>query len=49
MRKKNEVLYRDSTKPYVTSLRDVSNIAERKIKVAVRGDKISKSDIYTAT
>ena len=49
MRKKNGVLWQDSTKTYVTSLRDVSNITERKMKVAVRGDKISKSDMYTAT
>lgn len=33
---------------HVTSLRDVKHI-ERKIKVAVRGHKISKSDILTAT
>lgn len=34
---------------HVTSLRDVKHIIERKIKVAVRGHKISKSDILTAT
>lgn len=48
MRKKNEVLCQDSTNRYVTSLRDASNIIERKIIVAARRDKISKSDIRMA-
>lgn len=44
---KKNVLCQDDTKTYVTSLRDVSHIIERKIKLAVRGHKISKSDILT--
>lgn len=49
MKKENKALCQGSTKICVTSLRDVSNIIERKIKVAARGDKKSKNHVCTAT